>query len=109
MNKVDWKLVLDKFGTIIVDRRFWLKFVIPTAMALGIFPFLANANAETLSDQAVSWATLIVGSVVPVVSAWLLSSDWTKRAPSGLGFKEVISEVEDFVKTITDALADKES
>ena len=55
MNKLknaNWKLLFDKAGTILVDRRFWLRFVFPTVIALGVFPYLAGTNAEYLSDQA---------------------------------------------------------
>lgn len=96
MNRIrnaKWSLVFDKVGTILVDRRFWLNFVFPVIFALGIFPHVTEANAENLSDQAVGWSELIVGTVVPILSAYVLGNSWTKRPPSGLGFKELISEL----------------
>lgn len=93
LKNANWKLIFDKVGTILVDRRFWLKFVFPTVFALGLFPQLADANAEQLTDQAIGWVKLIVEVVIPVLSAYLLGVDWTKRPPSGLEFKELSSEL----------------
>lgn len=102
----DWNLVFDKIGTIVVDRRFWLTFVFPVVFALGLFPELAARNPELLSDQAVGWAELVVGTVIPFISVLVLNNSWTKRAPSGLNFKETAGEVkikqEDLLKALSD-------
>ena len=93
IKSIKWSLIFDKVGTVVWDRRFWQIFLFPTLFSLGLFPQLAEANTEYLTDQAIGWSRIIMESVVPVLSAYLLGNSWTKRPPSGLGFKELISEL----------------
>jgi len=107
LNKLinaDWKLVFDKVGTVLVDRRFWLTFVFPVVFSIGLFPKLAEADPEVLSDSAVAWAELLVGTLVPLLSALILNSSWTKRAPSGLNFKEPKSDSDVLAEAVIKAI-----
>jgi hypothetical protein len=86
MNSINWKAILDKVGTVLVDRRFWVSLFTTIILVFGS-PELLD-NAETLGDQAVEVAQIImqfVGMILPFLN---LVNSWTKRAPSGLRFKE---------------------
>jgi hypothetical protein len=104
MKTINWKLVLDKVGTVLVDRRFWLEWVFPIVFAFGFFPYITESNSEFMADQAVGWAELLVQTLVPIVSTFKLGTSWSKRAPSGLNFKEISSEVEELVAHLSDMM-----
>lgn len=104
LRNANWALILDKVGTVLVDRRFWQQFVIPTAIAIGLFPYLVDKDAVQLSDQAVAWSKLIVETFVPIVSAHMLSNSWTKRAPTGLDFKGQKTESDQLAETLLEAI-----
>lgn len=106
MKNFNWKLVLDKVGTVIIDRRFWVSLFSVIVLVFGTDQMLGNVDA--LSDQAVELSSLLLKFMGVFVVPVLLGNSWTKRAPSGLGFKEVNSEVEAFVKTLSETIS-KES
>lgn len=88
---INWKLIFDKLGTIVVDRRFWINLFTLLAILFG-FPQLAD-QAEGLSDQAIALATLIVQAVSLIVIPLQLVWSWTRREPSGLSYKSPLSQV----------------
>lgn len=88
LSNVNWKLIFDKVGTVIVDRRFWINLFTLAAILFG-FPQLTD-NAEGLSDQAVSIANLIVQAVALIAIPFNLTMSWTKRSPSGLDYKNAL-------------------
>ena len=92
-SKFNWELIVGKIGTVLVDRRFWFEWFFPVVLALRVFPWLADKDVGTLSDQAVEWAKLVVALLVPIVSSLHLGQSWTKRPPSGLGYKDIAAEM----------------
>lgn len=106
MNRIlnaNWKFVVDKLGTILVDRRFWEMFIFPTIFSLGLLPYLQDKDVVQLSEEAVAWAALLV----PIISSFLLGISWTKRAPSGLGFKDVKTESDVLAEAVIKAIKEQ--
>lgn len=101
MKNIKWMLVLDKVGTVIVDRRFWAGLF--TSLILVFGPSELLGNTDSLSNQAVEITTAIVrfvGIILPFLS---LMASWTKRPPSGLRFKDTASEANEFVEKLLEA------
>ena len=95
MNKIlnaDWKLVFDKLGTVLVDRRFWPAIITGVLLIFGTPEALDNV--EGLSAEAESYTQLILQFLGVVIPYLKLTDAWTKRSPSGLGFKEITSETD---------------
>lgn len=93
MKNFNYKLVLDKVGTILVDRRLWVAAITIAGIIFGIPSF--TDNTEALSQEAIDWVNLltgIVGSLAVVVS---LLASWAQRAPSGLSFKDIVGEADE--------------
>lgn len=104
MQNINWKLVLDKVGTVIVDRRFWVSLFTAGLLVFGSPEVLGNV--DSLSDQAVEVSQAIVqiiGMLVPFIT---LIGSWTKRAPSGLNFKETTTAVKIKKEDLLEALQD---
>lgn len=106
LSNIQWQLIFDKVGTVLVDRRFWQLFVIPTAVAVGLFPYLTPDNTSVMSEQAVKISELVVAATVPILSSWLVGTSWTKREPSGLKYKEPKPETDVLAEAVIKALKD---
>lgn len=105
MKNINWKLVFDKVGTVIVDRRFWVSLFTTVILVFGTPELLGNV--DSLSDQALEVTQLIVqvlGMILPLLN---LVNSWTKRAPSGLGFKEVQTESDILAEAVIKAIKDQ--
>ena len=87
MAKKKLVLVLDKIGTILVDRRFLGTFLLPVVGLFVVLPQTVDAQTELIE----SIITLVQG-VGLVLCALGLQMSWTERPPSGLSFKEIDSE-----------------
>lgn len=108
MNKLlnaEWGLVFDKVGTVIIDRRFWVGSFTSIFLVFGSPELLGNA--ETLGDQAVEIATIIMQFVGLILPGLSVINSWTKRAPSGLGFKELKSESDVLAEAVIKAIKEK--
>lgn len=85
---------LEKLGTVLVDRRFWIAFgVIVTALG-GVFGFSEgqlNAITKALGPDGEAAALFFEKAIqvlVVLVSAVGLVGSWSNRPPSGLDHKE---------------------
>jgi hypothetical protein len=86
MAKKKLALVLDKIGTVLGDRRFWVTFALPLLILWGVLPTTVN-NTETVNSIMV-----LVQGIGTLLTALGLQQSWTERPPSGLSFKEIDSE-----------------
>lgn len=91
MNKVKLQLVLDKVGTIVVDRRFWVSLFTLLSIIFGI-PELAN-NANYLSGEALDLVVLVAQILGLLLVPFGLVISWANRPPSGLNYKEAVSQL----------------
>jgi len=95
VNKIlnaNWKLIWDKVGTVLVDRRFWPSILTAVLLVFGTPEALDNVDG--LSAEAESYTQLILQFLGVVIPYLKLTDAWTKRSPSGLGYKEVTSETD---------------
>lgn len=101
MNNIQWQLVLDKVGTILIDRRFWVAVLTIIAVVFG----LPEYDTDKLSDEALDWVTVVGRLVALIVVPMGLTVSWTKRPPSGTRFKEQseVTEVADKLLALIEA------
>jgi len=96
-----WKgsgITLDKIGTVLIDRRFWIVVLSVLASAFGL-PKLVE-HREELSQTLVQVASLIINAIVLLVGMFKLIDSWTVRPPSGTQYRESaqIAQVVKFLK-----------
>lgn len=91
MDNINWKLILDKIGTVAVDRRFWVAVLTLVGILLGL-PQLAD-NADSLSAELVDAIILIAQILGLIFIPTGLTLSWANRPPSGLRFKEPSAEL----------------
>ncbi len=99
-------LAISKFGTLLVDRRFWA-WVISMGVVIGFVP--ATADAKALSDQTVSAILMILQGATMLLGMLALVYSWTKRPPSGLDYKKLPTELEELIPILTDLMFKKDA
>jgi hypothetical protein len=77
-------LAIQKIGTLLVDRRFWM-YLISLGVILGVLP--KTANADELGDAWVDGIMLVVQGATVLLNTLVLLYSYTKRPPSGLEYK----------------------
>lgn len=105
MRNNSW-LFVQKVGTLLVDRRFWV-YLLSLGIMLGVVP--ATADKEALSTQTVDAILLVAQSATAVLGILVLVYSWTKRPPSGLDYKKLPTEVEKVLPVLIDLLSKKDS
>lgn len=89
-------LYVQKVGTILADRRFYAAAVPVVLAVLGV----AGVNDDTIAkikelvgEDGAALATFFAAftpALIALISSIALNSSWTKRAPSGLGYKKLL-------------------
>lgn len=88
---------LSKYGTILVDRRFIVGFLVPTLLILVGGPELAN-RFNSANPQTADTITLIMTYVIPLLGGLGVSFSWQKRPPQGLDYKTLSFEAQELLE-----------
>lgn len=75
--------VLAKLGTVLVDRRLWIGWVVPSILLLVGGPTLVNEYGGN-DPQVANTVMLITNLIVFVLNPLGIVFSWQQRPPSGL-------------------------
>lgn len=93
-------LILDKVGTVLGDRRFWV-YVLSVAGMFGLVP--KAADTEVLSKDIAEAIVLIFQAATLLGGALFVIGSWERRPPSGLRFKELLDTVSKLEQLLSEA------
>lgn len=79
--------ILEKLGTIVVDRRFIASVVSLVVLFLGVPESTAKNYVEAIG---------------PIIALLGLLASWTVRPPSGLNYKSLVDNIEDFADLLNE-------
>lgn len=94
---------LEKIGTVLVDRRFWVAVLAIILTLGGAFGFsedqlqqIKDAFGED-GEGIASFFEQVIKVIVVIIAAVKVISSWTERPPSGLDHKDFLlaSRIED--------------
>lgn len=94
------KLILDKIGTVLGDRRFWMYLLSLLAM-FGLVP--QAADTEALSKDIAEAVVLVFQAATVLGGALVVILSWERRPPSGLRFKEVLDNMRKLQELLDEA------
>jgi|SRR3990167_4889538 len=89
------KLFLEKMGTILADRRFWMAILTVGVSLLTLTGIDGNTidKIKALIGEdgaaAATFAEALIGALIVVITGIKTISSWTERPPSGLDYKEL--------------------
>lgn len=85
---------LNKIGTVLVDRRFWVAFSVVVITLGGMFGFSQNQLDQITKalgpdgEGAAIFFEQLIKVLVTIYTAIRLIGSWAERAPSGLDYQE---------------------
>jgi hypothetical protein len=94
---------LEKIGTVLVDRRFWvavLAIILTLGGAFGFSEDQLRQIGDAFGDDGEGIASFfeqVIKVIVTIIAAVKVISSWTERPPSGLDHKDFLlaSRIED--------------
>jgi len=95
------KLALEKYGTLLVDRRLFVTLLLVFGTIFGVDAWVTDS--EALATDVVEAIQLLVSASVALVSVISLVFSYTKRPASGLNYKTPNPE-EAIERAVTNAL-----